>query len=220
MSVSTTGTVPETRPLDAASGPDRAGASTDDPRPTGAGPSPESPSGEDLVREARRTAQGEGLAPAGELGVTAGRLAYQEDLVYGHLGTFYKDPDRAFDRLHAIDGSARTALAGGDPSVLGELRDDAPPGGPQTAALAAHREVHDLFPDEAALVRESREQARTEAIHSDPDPVDRGPDRTSSLGGPNDPAGDLERSGQAGLSPLGDSMEHRVIAHAMSPHQI
>ncbi len=284
MSVSTSGTLPETRPLDPAD--DRPGP-TDGPSPTGADPS--APSAEDIVGEARRVAQGEGgasvtdpgfreavraseasdgaqatvdrirdgslLSPdgtalmgaagpddrarvadeylsdlraraaavAGALGADGERLAYQTDLVRGHLGEFYQDPDAALDRLHALDGDQRAALSAGDASVLGDLRDDAAPGGPRTDALSAHRDVHDLHPDQAAMVREAREQARAETLLDDLGPDDGRPEQNAPDRGqnPDSPAGPTS-PGNASVTPkgLGDSMEQSVITRAMSLHEI
>lgn len=174
----------------------------------------------DYVDDLRERAAG-----AGEpLGDTADRLASQTDLVRSHLGEFYADPDAALGRLEGLDDAGRQSLADGDSSVLGPLRPDADPGGLHADALVAHRDVVSQFPDEAALVGDAREQARAEALLTEIGPEARGtpdPGRLSR-GGPGDPAGDLEPpTGRDVQMPgLEESMEHRVIAHAMSPHQI
>ena len=238
MLTPTAGTVPETLRPDAATlRPDA---------PDGDRPSAEEPSTESLAAEARRVAQGHGPAGADEQAhltdphvadlreraagpgpapnVAAERLGYETGLIREHLGAHYADPDAALDRLHALDADGRAALAGGDGSVLGERRPDTPEPGLQTDALVAHRDVYDRHPDEASWVEATRDQERAASLLNEIDPEPERPTRSFGVerGGPNDPAGDLEPPGRDAVAMPGlqESMEHRVVAHAMSPHQI
>ena len=172
------------------------------------------------VADLRERAAGPGPAPS----AAAERLGYETELVREHLGPHYVDPDAALDRLHSLDAEGRAALTGGDASVLGERRPDAPEPDLQTDALVAHRDVYDRHPDEASWVEAARDQARATPLLNEIDPEPERPTRSFGIerGGPNDPSGDLEPPGGGAVAMPGlqESMEHRVIAHAMSPHQI
>lgn len=214
MEVVSTGTVPETSRTGI-------GAIDADPPPGADRPTAEEPSTEELAQMARDAAPHGGM-PTDAL--TTARLQGQTNTVVEHLGAYYADPNAAHDKLHALSPKEREALLAGDASVLGELRDDAPTSGLRTDALVAHHDVYEQNPEAAARVTESRNALLAAEHEGAVSPQTDRPERASGMerGGPDDPAGDLEPPGgkNTQMPGLTESMEHRVIAHAMSPHQI
>lgn len=175
-------------------------------------------------------------AAGGPLGKTESQFVDQYDLMRGHLGTHYADPESALERLRDLDDEGVSRLVSGDTRVLGEPSPEAPTDGPNVDALLAHRDVTALYPEAADRAEAARDHERARELvrdfddargeRQDPDAANVGQERGGDLevpgGNPGVPGGPdpvAEPTGGKATDPA-EMLNQRVMAYSLSPHQI
>lgn len=131
------------------------------------------------------------------------------------LAKNFADPEAAMDRLKSLNETEIEALANGDASVLGDLRERASLDENESRSLSAFADDWDQNPEAAALIERAWDQEHARDMRDDLDARDRGDDGTRKH--EQDPA---RKSLDDETLSLQDRMQHQIAYQAAAIPQI